>query len=408
MQTGEIRMRFGRCPYCRAMICRSPDEVVFHCSKCRTPIRGKNPEPTDECGNALNSIDILTADAASVFSDELDACHIRGSALDVDDGFTANSQGIAPAHSSSSPRYGGFRSARQVHSVSNGARSGARHGPVDADEQDELRPLSRRTRRPSSYDASVLRYGLLMPTGPETDEGISSPGNACERRRRRQQQRRRSLLGSQELETATGLSELEQPGVAASPLADPAFHRELLHALDYLRGLVAAIEPATPSSATAAARRGARFFRRLESRLARALPPDEHRPRRNASSTGSSGSSSTERLRKHHCRPVLGGAPFVVCGSCSELLQTPATTLQSRRGAARVRCGGCEQVLELTVPAVAGVACSGRQTTPTLCVPRVPETGSINGGLSGDGSPELLYRVLGYCSPSSLLQSRRY
>ncbi|KAL6619057.1 hypothetical protein ACP70R_034196 [Stipagrostis hirtigluma subsp. patula] len=404
MQTGEMKMRFGRCPYCRAMICQSPNEVVFHCSKCRTPIRGKSPEPTDECGNALNRLEILSADAASVLSDELDARHIRGSALDVDDGFTANSQGIAPAHSSSSSRYGGLRSARQVHSLSNGDRGGARYVPVDANEQDELRPLSRRTRRPSSYDPSVLRYGLLMSTDPETDDWFSSPRNACELRRRRQQ-RRRSLLGSPELETSIGLSELEQSGVAASPLADPAFHRELLHALDYLRGLVAAIEPATPSSATAAARRGARFFRRLESRLTRALHPDEHRPRRNASSTGSSGSSSTERLRKHHCRPVLGGAPFVVCGSCSELVQTPATTLQSRRGAASVRCGGCEQVLELTVPAVAaaGVACSGRQTTPTLCAPRVHETGSINGGLSGGGSPELLYRVLGYSSPSPLL-----
>jgi len=40
MESGEIRKRFGRCPYCRAMIYPDPEAVIYYCSRCRTPIRG--------------------------------------------------------------------------------------------------------------------------------------------------------------------------------------------------------------------------------------------------------------------------------------------------------------------------------------------------------------------------------
>jgi len=40
MESGEIRKRFGRCPYCRAMIYQDTEAVIYYCSKCRTPIRG--------------------------------------------------------------------------------------------------------------------------------------------------------------------------------------------------------------------------------------------------------------------------------------------------------------------------------------------------------------------------------
>jgi len=40
MESGKIKMRFGRCPYCRTMIYQNPEAVIFFCSKCRTPIRG--------------------------------------------------------------------------------------------------------------------------------------------------------------------------------------------------------------------------------------------------------------------------------------------------------------------------------------------------------------------------------
>jgi len=40
MQGEEVRSRFGRCPYCRAMIYQDLTAIIFYCSKCRTPIRG--------------------------------------------------------------------------------------------------------------------------------------------------------------------------------------------------------------------------------------------------------------------------------------------------------------------------------------------------------------------------------
>ncbi|CAD6271801.1 unnamed protein product [Miscanthus lutarioriparius] len=334
MESGEIKMRFGRCPYCRTMIYQNPEAVIFFCSKCRTPIRGKNPVPTEQIDQALSRLEILS---------------------------------------------------------------------------DRLRPFSRRTRRPSGSDSdsSVLRYGMLMITDSEAEEGFSSPRNACERQLRR---RRRSLLGSQAFETSIASSGQEPYGVVApSPLRGPAFNNELLNALDNLRGLIAAIEPAS-SSRRASAPHDAHLFRRLESQLARALHVDGRGHRRNASSTGSSSSSSggyrSER-RKNHCRPVLGGAPFLVCGSCSELLQAPATTGLPRGKVVRLRCGGCEDMLEMTA-VTAGAGGSALHKTTRA------DPGSCNSGACGDGAraqqlpPQPLHRALGYSSPSPLLQSRRY
>jgi hypothetical protein len=45
MQTElEGKSRFGRCPYCRAMIYQDLNATIFYCSRCRTPIRGMKDE----------------------------------------------------------------------------------------------------------------------------------------------------------------------------------------------------------------------------------------------------------------------------------------------------------------------------------------------------------------------------
>jgi hypothetical protein len=44
MQTEEGKSRFGRCPYCRAMIYQDLSAIIFYCSRCRTPIRGTKDE----------------------------------------------------------------------------------------------------------------------------------------------------------------------------------------------------------------------------------------------------------------------------------------------------------------------------------------------------------------------------
>ncbi|KAF0927814.1 hypothetical protein E2562_036234 [Oryza meyeriana var. granulata] len=300
MQSEEVKMRFGRCPYCHTMIYQNPKAVIFYCSRCRTPIRGKNPEPTDEAEYALSRLEILSADTASVFSDEPE---------DV-------------------------RSEKRV---------------------DELRPSSRRTRRPSS-SASSDWMTTTTTDSERSEEAFYTPRNGEEWRCRQSP----SPVSSQELGASggDGLPGPPEPGaVAAARLMDPAFHKELLHALDNLRSLIVTIELPRPASGgggeggRAVTRRDSRLFRRLESQLERALPPEETvSTSASSSGRGVGPPAATTREDQDTCLPVLGGAPFVICGKCSELLRTPPRP--SRRSwTTRIRCGGCQEVLELSLPA---------------------------------------------------------
>lgn len=49
---------------------------------------------------------------------------------------------------------------------------------------------------------------------------------------------------------------------------------------------------------------------------------------------------------KRHCRPVSGGAPFVICYRCYKLLQLPADFLVSTKRVHKLRCGSCYEVLK--------------------------------------------------------------
>ncbi|KAF6985191.1 hypothetical protein CFC21_003087 [Triticum aestivum] len=442
MPAGGAKTRFGRCPYCRAMICQSTSAAIYYCTKCRTPIRGKNTEPTDdETDNALSSLEILSAvDTESVFSDELEGSSTtQPSVIDVDGdqppfscGYNsnsdANSQGIAAASSPSPHR--GFGSPRAGKPRSNSCLPrGVEDGLIGSDGQDEvrvvrpvnsrvdaLRASSRRTRRAlSASDPSILRRRDFSVPDPEEAPRNASSG---------QQQLRQSALSSRELRTSASVS-----AATASPLTDPAFQRDLLHALDKLRGMIASIElqPRQASGGSGAVtRRDSRLFRRLESRLAEELPADSaaaRGPRRNGyssagsaswSSSASSSSGQGERhaarpQRRRHCLPVLGGAPFVVCGECSELLQAPTSAVPSRRrGSVRLRCGGCEKVLEVALPAVAGTAGPARRTSGVSGSGELERAASRSGGAGAQQVPLLLHRALGYDSMSQLLQSRRY
>lgn len=48
---------------------------------------------------------------------------------------------------------------------------------------------------------------------------------------------------------------------------------------------------------------------------------------------------------KRHCRPMAGGAPFVVCYKCWKLLQLPADFLLSKKRHQKLQCGACSKVL---------------------------------------------------------------
>ncbi|GJN33432.1 hypothetical protein PR202_gb22031 [Eleusine coracana subsp. coracana] len=47
----------------------------------------------------------------------------------------------------------------------------------------------------------------------------------------------------------------------------------------------------------------------------------------------------------HHCRPVLKGAPFIICSSCFALVQVPADFAVSTNRLRKLRCGACAAVL---------------------------------------------------------------
>lgn len=48
---------------------------------------------------------------------------------------------------------------------------------------------------------------------------------------------------------------------------------------------------------------------------------------------------------RNHCRPVLRGAPFVICSNCVRLVQLPTDFAVPSRGTRRLQCGSCSGIL---------------------------------------------------------------
>ncbi|EHA8591758.1 protein ENHANCED DISEASE RESISTANCE 4 [Cocos nucifera] len=55
--------------------------------------------------------------------------------------------------------------------------------------------------------------------------------------------------------------------------------------------------------------------------------------------------------KKNHCRPIAGGAPFIICYYCFNLLQLPADFLTLRRRLHKLHCAACSKVLTISFPA---------------------------------------------------------
>ncbi|XP_043714760.1 uncharacterized protein LOC122663115 isoform X2 [Telopea speciosissima] len=51
----------------------------------------------------------------------------------------------------------------------------------------------------------------------------------------------------------------------------------------------------------------------------------------------------------HHCRPIAGGAPFITCHNCFELLRLPKKLLLMERNEQKVRCGACSTEIPIAV-----------------------------------------------------------
>ncbi|KAK9159335.1 hypothetical protein Scep_005909 [Stephania cephalantha] len=52
---------------------------------------------------------------------------------------------------------------------------------------------------------------------------------------------------------------------------------------------------------------------------------------------------------KRHYRPIAGGAPFISCYSCSELLHIPADFLLTSKKCHKLQCGSCSKVLKFSL-----------------------------------------------------------
>jgi hypothetical protein len=445
MQSDQVKMRFGRCPYCRAMIYQDPNAIIYYCSKCRTPIRGKNPEPADDGEYALAQLEILSFDTLSTFSDEpeLSMSSAELDPISRDNGAPSSSSAYRPYSAiRTGPRSGDLGRYDETELRGSGSPM---HSRVS-----KLRPASRRTRRPASADLDAPR-----------DQGSGDGGGEFDVPRTRSAScygRRASPLSSQELEAAimdsSGDARGNGPaaGVAArSPLGDPAFQQDLLQALENLRKLIVAVEeplrvdaprlaagappknaPYSNSAPQKVTRRDSRILRRLESQLAHALPEDKVRLQDKAASSSSllssasapASASSSRRgasSRQVICRPILGGTPFVSCDECEEMLQLPAALSADRL--ARLQCGGCGEILTVTLPARSGGSSTDRPRK-IFSAPQPAGFGAddaeeqhtratARSRLSGEqlrqGPDEgPLHRVLGYSSVSSVLRSRRY
>ncbi|CAK8537762.1 unnamed protein product [Lathyrus sativus] len=54
-------------------------------------------------------------------------------------------------------------------------------------------------------------------------------------------------------------------------------------------------------------------------------------------------------VNKRHYRPVAGGAPFLTCLKCLNLLQLPADFLLFKRVCHKLKCGACQEVLKFSL-----------------------------------------------------------
>ncbi|KAF8680792.1 hypothetical protein HU200_045639 [Digitaria exilis] len=78
----------------------------------------------------------------------------------------------------------------------------------------------------------------------------------------------------------------------------------------------------------------------------RTQEPSAPRPPRNNKPPAA---NETTRKRRppprNHCRPVLKGAPFIICSSCFTLVQVPADFAVATKTVRKLRCGSCSTVL---------------------------------------------------------------
>ncbi|XP_039063391.1 uncharacterized protein LOC120208106 [Hibiscus syriacus] len=64
----------------------------------------------------------------------------------------------------------------------------------------------------------------------------------------------------------------------------------------------------------------------------------------------------------HHIRPMAGGAPFITCYNCFELLQVPKKVQLMENNEHKLRCGACSTVINFTVTNKKIILCDQAET----------------------------------------------
>ncbi|XP_072954839.1 uncharacterized protein [Typha angustifolia] len=67
-------------------------------------------------------------------------------------------------------------------------------------------------------------------------------------------------------------------------------------------------------------------------------------------------------IPERECQPISGGAPFIICNYCFNLLQVPLDAIISRRRSSKLRCGTCSKVIMLSFPASKTISASHSET----------------------------------------------
>jgi hypothetical protein len=97
---------------------------------------------------------------------------------------------------------------------------------------------------------------------------------------------------------------------------------------------------------------------------------------------------------RHHCRPVLKGAPFIICSTCFTLVQVPAGFAASTDALPRrLRCGSCNAVLSYSYRDPA------REKSSSFSAEDEPLHVSRNDTLDGVRGEGRLHRLMGHGSP---------
>ncbi|KAL5984682.1 hypothetical protein ACLOJK_041303 [Asimina triloba] len=75
----------------------------------------------------------------------------------------------------------------------------------------------------------------------------------------------------------------------------------------------------------------------------------DHEPDMGDFRQGNSQKAVLSKVKLRSCQPLAGGAPFITCCNCSELLQLPKKLLVMDKNKKKLRCGACSKVVSYEV-----------------------------------------------------------